>query len=179
MPFRARGHALSGFSLVEVVLALSIAVFAGFTLIALFAVGLQDGSDSRERFQAASIAESLCAARRAAPLSTTLMDVSGNTQLPLAPLNVTNAVLTTTSAPAAPIYLTWDGAVTTAGNAANPPRFCLIYNTIFTPIPSTSTTTGTSTVYMCIYWPPTPNPSALGSRTGHFELTTTFTLPSS
>ena len=170
----------AGFSLIEVVLALGIAVFSGFVLIALFATGLADGQDSKERFQAASIAEGLISARRGAPLSTTVTDVSGNNPLPLDALDPapnggvgTDAVLTT------PKYLTWDGAVTDAAGTKGPPRFCLIYNIIYTPIPSTSTTSGTSVVYLCLYWPPTPNPAALGSRSGHFEITTTFTLPPS
>jgi type II secretory pathway pseudopilin PulG len=196
MPFRARGHALSGFSLVEVVLALSIAVFAGFTLIALFAVGLQDGSDSRERFQAASIAESIVSARRAAPLSESLLDSAGglisNTPppstiqsgnplplKPLAPVNNPSFNNNVDNELGTPIYLTWDGAVTTANDPNNPPRFCLIYNTIFNPIPAGQTITGNAVLYLCIYWPPTSNPAKLGSRSGHFELTTTFTLPSS
>ena len=169
-PLRRRGA--SGFSLIEVVLALAIAVFSGFVLIALFATALQDGADSKERFQAASIAEGLISARRAAPIAANIMDVSGNKALPLDPLDATESKLAT------PIYLTWDGAVTDATGSQGPPRFCLIYNTIFNPIPAEATSTGNSVVYLCLYWPPTPTPPG-GARAGHFEVTTTFTLPPS
>ena len=148
----------SGFSLIEVVLALSIAVFAGFTLIALFAVGLQDGSDSRERFQAASIAEGLllCAPGRADYRVSVVRCQQGSAQIvngaifsgnalplkPLAPVNnrnFNNNVDAELVPP--PVYLTWDGAVTTVSNAERMalPVSALIYNIdLHTPIPARS-----------------------------------------
>ena len=56
-----------GSGLAEAVLALAIVVFDGFALIGLFAAGLENSSDSKQRFQAATLAEALCSPRRAVP----------------------------------------------------------------------------------------------------------------
>jgi len=158
-----RSKKSGAFTLVEVVVALGIFIFAGFALIGLLAVGLQSSRDSKEQLQAANIAEFLCSTRRAAPTAN-LTTPQPNFPLPVLSTSINN--LTT------PTFLTWDGAQTTlaAGNA----RFALLYNIIAPTAYTPKVNPGVATVYLCLYWPPqgpiTPN-------TGHFEVTTTFALP--
>jgi type II secretory pathway pseudopilin PulG len=157
----------TAFSLVEVVIALAILVFAGFGLVSLLAVGLQSNHDSREQLQAATLAEYYCSTRRAAPTANFSGGSSPQPNFPIPALSNTVNNL------AAPTYVTWDGATTTlaSGNA----RFGVLYN-ITAPanyVPSTSP--GIATMYLCIFWP--PQGSITSASTGHFELTTTFALP--
>ena len=152
------------FSLVEVVLALGIVVFAGFALIGLLGVGLQTSHDSKEQLQAATIAEFLCSTRRAAPTND-LSPLQPN--FPLPALNTAANNLKT------PTFLTWDGLANTS--SSRPARFGLLYQiTPMVPTVPAGNTTGTSTVYLCLYWPPSATP---GANSSHFELTTTFALP--
>jgi Tfp pilus assembly protein PilV len=164
-------HAFSrpnAFSLVEVVLSLGIVVFAGFALIGLLAAGLQSSQDSRERTQAATIAEALCATRRAAPTNDFTVTTSPQPGFPLARLDVA----TNNLSPLAPVYVTRDGVTNTAANA----DFGFLYR--ITPIADSGNpplTNRVSTVYLCLYWPALASPT--NASTGHFELTTTFALP--
>jgi prepilin-type N-terminal cleavage/methylation domain-containing protein len=162
-----RPPARHGFTLVEVVIALAILVFAGFGLVSLLAVGLQSNRDSREQLQAATLAEFYCSVRRAAPTTSFTGTSSPEPNFPIPVLSTTAGNLSS------PTYVTWDGAATTltSGNA----RFGLLYN-ITAPanyVPSTSP--GIATMYLCIFWPPQASTTSAG--TGHFELTTTFALP--
>jgi uncharacterized protein (TIGR02598 family) len=153
--------ATKGFSLVEVVLALAIVVFALFSLVGLLGVGLQGTQDSRERVQAATIAEELCATRRASP--TNAIPQSG---FPLPSLAVAANNLTS------PTYLTRDGVQTTLASA----DFGLLYT--ITPkldaVPAGNTSNGVSQVYLCLFWPAHASPTA--ASTGHYEINTTFGL---
>jgi Tfp pilus assembly protein PilV len=173
---------IRAFSLVEVVLALGIFIFAGFSMIGLLAMGLQNSSDSRQQLQASTVAEMICSTLRAAPNAV----YNGSTTQPNFPLPaLTNAVSTGNTnniSPLNPIYLTWDGTTTTSasGNA----RFGLLYSIT---APTTYVAVGTSgmapspgaaTVYLYIYWPGQMAPTnATNTATSHFELTTTFALP--
>jgi type II secretory pathway pseudopilin PulG len=145
------------FSLVEVVVALAITVFAGFALIGLLAVGLQTAQDSKQRLQAATVAESLCSTRRASPTND-LTTLQPNFPLPGLASNANNF--------ASPTFLTWDGAATsTASNA----RFGFIYSF------NTNASPGSSTVHLWLYWPamaPPTNPA-----TGYYEVSTAVALP--
>jgi Tfp pilus assembly protein PilV len=157
---------IAAFSLVEIVVALAVVTFAVVALIGLLSFGLQNTQDSRERTQAATIAEALCATRRAAP--TNDFTASGTYQpgFPLAPL------ATATNNFVSPSYLTRDGAATNAANA----DFGFLYSV--SPTLNTApagTTSGTSTVYFCLYWPAHASPT--NAATSHFELTSTFALP--
>lgn len=154
------------FSLVEVVIALAIVVFAGVALVGLLGVGMQNTQDSKEQLQAATIAESLCATRRAAP--------NANLTAAKFPLPVLSASANNLGPPPAPIALTWDGL--TAPSISDPSaRFGLLYNVIapanYVPV----TSPGTTMVYLSIYWPAQASPANGGAS--HFEVTTSFALP--
>lgn len=162
-----RRRAREGFTLVEVVIALAILVFAGFGLVSLLAVGLQSNHDSREQLQAATLAEYYCSTRRAAPTANFTGSSSPQPNFPIPVLSTTANNLSS------PTYVTWDGAATTlsAGNA----RFGVIYNIMAPASYVPSTAPGIATMYLCIFWPPQGSTTSAG--TGHFELTTTFALP--
>jgi type II secretory pathway pseudopilin PulG len=157
---------VEAFSLVEVVLALGVFVFAGFALTGLLSVGLQSSRDSNEQLQAANIAEFICSTRRAVP-TTDLSTLQPNFPLPA----LTNSVTTPTT-----VGLTWDGMQTPFITDPTA-RFGLIYTIIPTlyPVPAGNTSTGVSTVYLCLYWPAHASPT--NAANGHFEVTTTFALP--
>lgn len=153
------------FSLIEVVVALGIAVFAGFALIGLLSVGLKNSSDSTMQLQAASIMEEMCSIRRAAPTNDL---TSIQTNFPLPPLTTSAGNLTTTN-----LWLAWDGTITTSPANA---RFGFLYNiTAPSGYPSASTTGNYATAYLCLYWPVQVSPT--NANLGHFEVTTTFALP--
>jgi type II secretory pathway pseudopilin PulG len=159
------------FSLVEVVLALGIFIFAGFALVGLLGVGLQNGSDSKQALQAATIAEAICSTRQAAP--TADFTVGGSAQ-PNFPLPILSAPSVSNNiSPLKPVYLTWDGAQTTL--ASGTARFGLLYNIDVPANYVKSVSPGAAPVYLYVYWPAQAVPTAAG--TSHFELTTTFALP--
>ena len=157
----------AGFSLVEVALALSIVVFAGFSLVGLLALGLKNSGDSKQQLAAATVAEALCSTRRAAP---TQDFTSGTSPQPNFPLPVLNVSADNFSSP---LYITVNGTTTTL--AKGDARFGLFYK-ILAPanyVPSTSP--GVATVYLCLYWPAGAAPAR--SNLSHFEVTTNFSLP--
>jgi uncharacterized protein (TIGR02598 family) len=160
---------IRAFSLVEVVTALAIFVFAGFALIGLLSVALQSSRDSKEQLQAANIAEFICSTRRAAPTN----DIS--TSQPGFPLPVLTTAVTTPQT----VGLTWDGLMTPGGTVTDSTaRFALVYtvNPTTYPVPAgnTTTKTGYAKVYLCLYWPAQAPATA---SAGRFEITTTFALP--
>ena len=152
------------FSLIEVVLSLAIFVFVGIAMIGLLGVGLQNSQDSRERTQAATIVEAMCATRRAAPTNNFTVATSPQPGFPLPVLNTSSNNL---GASGTPVYLTWDGATNTL--ASGTARFGFLYN-----INPTGTSPGASSVYLCLYWPAQASPN---TAQGHYEVTTTFALP--
>jgi hypothetical protein len=136
-------------------------------------MGLRNESDSKQRFQAATIAEAICSTRRAVPttdISSTGSDAQANFPLPV--LSTTGSTANNIS-PLNPTYLTWDGEATTLarGNA----RFSLLYSIIAPANYKPSVSPGAATVYLYVYWPAPAPPIA--ASTSHFELTTTFALP--
>ena len=167
---RIKRRDIQAFSLVEVVLALGIVVFAVFGLLGMLSTGLQNNHDSKEQLQAANIAEYICSVRRAAPTNDFTSTASSNPELgfPLPVLGTaTNNIYNNSTV--APTYLTWNGLATNAANAT----FGLLFN--ITPSTNYPTTPpGVATVYLCLYWPPAAAPNV---NVGHFELTTTFYLP--
>ena len=150
------------FSLIEVVVALGIVTFAGFSLIGLLSVGLRNTSDSKMQLQAATIMEQMCSVRRAAPTND-LTHIQTNFALPVLGSSLNNLSSTT------PTWLAWDGTVTTTSANA---RFGFLYNIT---APTTYTSGSTATAYLCLYWPPLVSPT--NANLGHFEVTTTFALP--
>ena len=162
---KSESNSTQAFSLIEVVLALGIVVFAGFALIGLLGVGLQNSSESRQQHQAASIVEMLCSTRRAAPTADLSTAQPG---FPLPALtNTANNFAATTN-----LFLTSDGVVTANASDA---RFGFLYNIIAPTNYVASTSPGASTVYLCLFWPPQANPT--NAIVGHYEVTTTFALP--
>ena len=163
MPRMIRRRKREAFSLVEVVFSMGVVVFAGFALIGLLGMGIQNTRSARMELQAATLAEALCSTRRAAPTNDFTSPTGPQPNFPLPVLNPAGNNANNLSAP---IYLTWDGAkTTTAANA----QFGFLYN-----ITSSGTSPGVATVYLCYYWPALAPPS---SAAGHYEITTTFTLP--
>ncbi len=154
------------FSLVEVAVALAIVVFALFSMVGLLNVGLQNTHDSRERIQAATIAEQICATRRAAPTNDFTGGTSPQPGFPLPVLQIAANNLTT------PLYITRDGLLTSQDNA----DFGFVYSITpkFDPIPAGNTSNGVSQVYMAIFWPPHASPTS--PATGRYEINTTFGL---
>ena len=156
-------HRPNAFSLIEVVFALAIFVFAGFALVGLLGVGLSGSQDSRARTQAATIAENYCSTLRAAPTNDFTATSSPIPGFPIKPLT-TSPNQNDLTAPYT--YLTKDGITTNAANA----DFGFLYN-----ITPSGTSPGYATAYFCFYWPPQASPTV--ASTSHFELTTTFALP--
>jgi hypothetical protein len=149
-------------------MALAIVTFATFALIGLMMVGLQGGSDSKQRFQAATIAESLCSTLRAAPTADFIANPNLQPNFPLPNLK------TTANNFNAPVPLTWDGQVAPSF-ADESARFGLLYSIIAPTSYTPSIKPGVTTVYLHIWWPARASPSASG--TSSFELTTNFALP--
>ena len=158
---------LQAFSLVEVVLALGIVVFAGFALIGLMVVAVQGTRDSKEQLQAATLAESICSTLRATPSSNYSSSAFPQQGFPLPYITNSASNFTTT-----PVYLTWDGVATTKAQA----RFGLYYSVTapsnYTPV----TSPGAAVVYLSFFWPAAASSVPVNSA-GHFEITSTFALP--
>jgi len=166
---------VQAFSLVEVVIALAIVVFAGFGLLGLLGTGLQGNHESKEQLQAANIVEYLCSIRRAAPNINFSGTNSSNPQpgFPLPALGTaTNNMYSAVGSGPAPVFVTWDGVTTNA--TSGPAAFGLLFS--ITPSTNAYPTVApaSSTVYLCLYWPPSSVPNI---SSGHFEVTTTFYLP--
>jgi type II secretory pathway pseudopilin PulG len=159
-------RARRAFSLVEVVLSLAIVVFALFSMVGLLSVGLQNTQDSRERIQAATLAEQICATRRAAPTNAFPLASGPEPGFPLPPLQTAANNLTS------PVYITHDGVLTNQASA----DFGFIYNITPKPdaVPAGNTANGVSQVYMAFFWPAHPSPT--NASTGHYEINTTFGL---
>ena len=165
--------AIQAFSLIEVVIALAVVVFAGFGLLGLLSTGLQGNRDSKEQLQAANIAEYLCSVRRAAPTNDFSTNNANSPQpgFPLPPFGTATNNIYGSSTPS-PVFLTWDGVNTNvAGGTAT---FGLLFNV--TPSTNNYPTTAPaySTVYLCLYWPPSAKPNV---NSTYFEVTSKFYLP--
>jgi type II secretory pathway pseudopilin PulG len=72
--------------LVEIVVALAIFIFAGFALIGLLGVGMQNNRDSKEQLQAANIAEFICSTRRGTPMTDFSVNLTPSISLCIGPL---------------------------------------------------------------------------------------------
>jgi len=156
------------FSLVEVVLALGITVFAVFSLIGLILTVAKQSADSRERQQAATIVEMICSTRRAAPLADFSSSSSPQPGFPLPALTASaNNFSSSTN-----YFLTENGILTSSPTEA---RFGFLYAIKAPPNYVPSSNPGISTAYLCLFWPAQASPT--NGATGHFDLTTTFALP--
>ncbi len=163
---------IQAFSLVEVVVALAVFVFAGVALIGVLSVGIQNNRDSKEQLQASNIAEFICATRRASPMT----DFTVSTSQPGFPLPILYSSAWsptyTTNNFTTPTYLTWDGTTTT--RTSGTARFGMLFNIIAPTNYTSGVYPGSASVYISIYWPAQASAS---TPSGHFELTSTFALP--
>ncbi|MGB8356031.1 MAG: type II secretion system protein [Chthoniobacteraceae bacterium] len=152
----------SAFSLIEVVIALGIFIFALVAIDGLFFVGLNANKSSSEQIQAANVASLLISTRRALPTN-----AIANFALP--PLNV--------AYPTNAIYVNAVATDGTVGTATSIPAYDLFYQG------GTNATTGAhlAQVHLLLSWPPaaagtgTATPS--NNPSTRFEMTTQIALP--
>ena len=151
----------SAFTLVEVVIALGIFIFALVAIGGLFFVGLNINKESSEQIQAANLASLLISTRRAIPVDPLgTPNPLGNFALP--PLN----------APTSGNYKMGVADDGTVGSATGSPAYNLFYQV------STNAVAGAhlAQVHLLLWWPatlttPPNNPSS------RYELTTLVALP--
>lgn len=139
----------TGFSLIEVVVALGITAFALVTLIGLFSVGLQTGKESVETIQAANLVSGFIAERRAAPSA-----------------NITGAAIPTLDVQASGTsYYTRSGAPTTVERANYQFNYSILTDT-----------TRVQRLRVSIHWPAS---TAFESKDvkGRYEVLTYISLP--
>jgi uncharacterized protein (TIGR02598 family) len=144
---------VTGFSLVEVVMALGILAFAITALLGAFAVGMNTDRESIEELEATHILQTIIAERRANPTLT-------NTNLLLPILN-SNSVCTSSNA----LSLDEIGRLQPGTRTG---KFGLLYNV------TTAANTNSSSVYCAIYWPGRATPD---NAQGRVEMTTRIALP--
>ncbi len=137
-----------GFSLVEVVLALAVAVFCLLPIVGLIPIGLTTNQDTIRETTATSLAEAIADDLRATPPSATTSPVYG-----LGVPTTGGSVATTT------LYLTGDassiddgGTKLTAPSAKEPTYLATV---VFTP--ASAGTLNASSARILITWPALPN----------------------
>jgi len=143
----------TGFSLVEVVMALGILAFAITALLGAFAVGMNTDRESIEELEATHILQSIIAERRANPTLT-------NTNMLLPVLN-TDSTCSSSNA------LSLDEIGRLQQGTRNG-KFGLLYR--IAPAPNTNS----ASVYCAIYWPGRATPE---NAQGRVEMTTRIALP--
>lgn len=148
----------SGFSLIEVVLALGVTAFCIVALLGLFSIGINTGKESTEELHAAHLAQTLLATRKNAP------DGFLGTDFPLPPLQRGAEPNVRTES----LYLDSDGKKTTV--SGKPPRYGFYYR-IDNPGPGSH---APLKVYISLFWPPADTPA---KASGHYEVLTYASLP--
>lgn len=148
-PVRA---ASSGFSLVEVVMALGILAFAITALLGAFAVGMNTNRESVEELEATHILQSIIAERRANPTLT-------NGEM-LLPVLLTNSVCDSANA----VSVDEIGRLLPGTRSG---KFGLFYR--ITP----SANSNSASVYCAIYWPGQASPD---NALGRVEMSTHIAL---
>ncbi len=144
------------FSLVEVVIAIAVVSFCLFALLGLLSVGAQAGYDSSETVQAATMASLLISERRAAPTNTI------SSTFPILPL-------TNTMNPSS-VYVAADCTMLSSSQT-NLPVYRLAYKV-------TSNANKTASLYFCLSWPPSIDPTINPSEVkGRYEVFTCIPLP--
>jgi prepilin-type N-terminal cleavage/methylation domain-containing protein len=158
-PSSTRSMGLFAFTLVEVMIAMSIFSFALVAIGGLFFVGLNTNKESADQMQAANLASLLISTRRSLPTSPI-----PNFALP--PLNVAYS-----GSGAAVMGVALDGTVGD-GTAAHVPAYNLFYKI------GTSTASGPrlAQVHLLLWWPPALQAPANNPAT-RYELTTQVALP--
>ena len=142
----------SGFSLIEVMIALGVVVFALVALCGLLSTGLQVARKAKTEFFAAQIASSLLAERRAAPLATL---PAGH---PLPSMTNSNSVATMRKE-----TLDRTGKITTGADA--------YYSMYYQIVPSDE---GVSRVFLALVHPPQSSTgyAAVSQGEENYEITT-------
>ena len=147
--------AASAFSLIEVVIALGIFIFAMVAINGLFFVGLDANKSSSEQIQAANVASLLVSTRRSLPIN-----VITNFALP--PLNVAYSGTTVPG-------------VATDGTTTGTPAYDLFYQG------GTSAVYGPhlAQIHILLSWPPSASasPTPSNNPSTRFEVTTQIALP--
>jgi uncharacterized protein (TIGR02598 family) len=146
-------HLFTGFSLVEVVMALGILAFAITALLGAFAVGMNTDRESIEELEATHILQTIIAERRANPVLT-------NTNMLLPVLN-TNSDRSSSNA----MSLDEIGRLQPGVRSG---KFGLLYRV------TTAPNTNSASVYCAIYWPGRATPD---NAQGRVEMTTRIALP--
>ncbi len=142
----------TGFSLIEVMLALGVVSFCLVTLMGLMTVGVQTGRDSTDVAQAADIASTLVSLRRSAPTN----DLSS--VFPLPPLHVPASGTS---------YLSASGAPAAKAQAAYRLGYAVSTNSAHL-----------SSLYLLLSWPAAADPAASPQAVkGRYELFTSVPLP--
>jgi type II secretory pathway pseudopilin PulG len=146
------------FSLVEVVVALGIAVFVLVVLLGLFGVGLKINGESKDQIEAGNLASLIISDRLAAPTNQLNMT---NLAIPVAAL--TNGFTNAFPGNQLTSYVGPDGMLTNQANAAY----------IMTCKAGTNTFTGPNVaqVYLMLSWPAQASP-ANATASEHYEVTT-------
>jgi uncharacterized protein (TIGR02598 family) len=149
---------IAAFTLVEVVVALSIFSFALVAIVGLFMVGLNTSKESSDQIQEANFASLLISTRRALPTN-----VIANFALP--PLNVLYS--------SAGTYLTNSAGVASDGttNATTP-----VYNLFYQAGTNSLTGSHLALVHF-IVWTPISAPFPASNPSARYELTTQVALP--
>ena len=140
------------FSLIEVVLALAICVFALLTMMGLLSIGLNLNQDSRQQMQAADLATLLVSERRDSPTNT-----------------LANVILPSVAQtyPLTPVtdFVNFAGQHTTSSQAA----FQLSYQ-----VGTNKIVQGIGLISLRLTWPPAADPK---TAEGEYELTTQVLMP--
>lgn len=148
---------IAAFTLVEVVVALSIFSFALVAIVGLFMVGINANKESSDQIQEANFASLLISTRRALPTN-----AIANFALP--PLNAAYA--------SAGTYLTNSAGVASDGTTTGTPVYNLFYQA------GTNTVTGSHLALVhFIVWAPISAPFPANNAAARYELTTQVALP--
>jgi uncharacterized protein (TIGR02598 family) len=150
-----RGGGVIAFTLVEVVVAMGIFIFAFITVLALLNVALSRNRESSEQIQAANVASLLVATRRASPTN------AGTYFSSFALPHLDQSLVTNTTS------VGLDGTTSTSTGKT--------YNLLYTVGTNSVTGANVANVYLLLWWPlgapmPTNNPSSC------FELSTQVSL---
>lgn len=153
---------IAAFTLVEVVVALSIFSFALVAIVGLFMVGINANKESSDQIQEANFASLLISARRALP-------TSAITNFALPPLNVPYSSSGT--------YLTNSGGVASDGTTNGVPATGTPVYNLFYQAGTNSLTGSHLALVHFIVWAPISAPFPANNPSARYELTTQVALP--
>lgn len=142
---KMNGRAQSGFSLIEVAIALGVAAFALVALVGLIPIGLNSNQASIEQMAAATLAASVVADLRAAPVE--IPPVAKNSPRFQIPLPASGSATHT-------LFLREDGsAAGTVNSEADPAQDPRFRATLFITAPAGATQKSATIVRVFVTWP--------------------------